>query len=245
MSEDVYARLAARYDRMIRENPERDAFFRDLFARRSVRSLLDCACGTGRDLIAFHRMGLTVQGSDLSEAMLAQARSNLAKAGIEIPLQRIDFRELAAQFERRFDAVVCLSNSINELLDDAEVLRALGAMRAVLRPGGLVVVDQGQTDASVRQRPLYEPVVKDRDLTRVFVMEYDNDLITVHVLDFLHTGEEMGFDETTVRLRIRLRDDWQRLFSEAGFSTVDLYGSWKGAKYDNETAERLIAVATK
>jgi ubiquinone/menaquinone biosynthesis C-methylase UbiE len=54
MSEDAYARLAPRYDRMIPDNPERDSFFRGLFGCRSVRAILDCACGTGRDVIAFH-----------------------------------------------------------------------------------------------------------------------------------------------------------------------------------------------
>lgn len=245
MPEDLYAKLAARYDRMVRENPNRDAFFRALFARRSVRRVLDCACGTGRDLIAFHRMGLDVEGSDLSEAMLAQARANLAEAGIDVPLRQSDFRQLTAVYGARFDAVVCLSNSINELLDDREVVRALTSMRDVLRPGGVVVVDQGQTDASMWRRPPYDLVVNDPDLTRVLVMGYEDDLMTVRVLDVLHGGGRADFEETLVRLRIRLQADWRRLFAVAGLSAVEVYGDWSGASYDVEVARRLIAVATQ
>jgi glycine/sarcosine N-methyltransferase len=185
-------------------------------------------------------MGFDVTGSDLSEAMLARARGNLEEAGITVPLYRIDFRELPARFDVRFDAVVCLSNSINELLDDAEVLRALRAMRAVLRPGGLVVIDQGQNDASMRDPPLYVPIVNEPDFTRLFVMEYRGDLMAVHVLDFLHSERAAGLDEAIVRLRIRLRADWRRLLRDAAFSRIEFYGRWSEATY-----ERLVAVAAR
>jgi len=244
MPTDPYEALASRYDRMARVDPQRDAFFRDLFARRSVRSVLDCACGTGRDLIAFHRMGLEVEGSDLSSAMLAQARANLARAGIALPLRRVDLRELAATTGARFDAVVCLGNAINELLDDADAIRALREMRALLRPGGIVILDQGQTDASMRYPPRYAPIVNDLDFTRVFVMDYDGTVMTVHVLDFTHTSEEARFDESTVRLRVRLKADWERLSHEAGFRAPEMYGDWGGTPYEIEAAERLIVVAT-
>lgn len=245
MPKDLYDTLAARYDRMVQENPERNAFFRDLFARRAVHRVLDCACGTGRDLIAFHQLGVGVEGSDLSEAMLAQARANVVQAGLAVLLRCADFRELASVYDARFDAVVCLSNSINELLDDREVVRALGAMRAVLRTRGVVVIDQGQSDASMRRPPLYDLVVNDRDLTRVLVMEYEGDLMTAHVVDVLHDAGVPRFDDTAVRLRVRLRADWLRLITEAGFSTVEFYGDWSGAAYDAETARRLIAVAAR
>jgi len=244
MPADPYETLAARYDRMTQENPRRLAFFRKLFTHRSVRSVLDCACGTGHDLIAFHRMGLEVEGSDLSDAMLTQARTNLARARITLSLRQIDVRKLASGTSRRFDAVVCLSNAINELLDDADVVCALEQMRAVLHAGGIVVLDQGQTDASMRNPPHYAPIVNEPDFTRVFVMDYDDTLMTVHILDFTHTMAETRFEESTVRLRIRLESDWSRLLHEAGFSAVDLYGNWSGAPYDPETAQRLVIVAT-
>jgi ubiquinone/menaquinone biosynthesis C-methylase UbiE len=59
----------------------------------------------------FHAMGLEVHGSDLSDAMLAQARRNLGEA--DIPLKKVDFRELPRVYDMTFDAVVCMSNAIN------------------------------------------------------------------------------------------------------------------------------------
>ncbi len=241
MKEDPYAGFAARYDWMKGEEPARRAFFEQLFAEHGVTRILDCACGTGRDLLMFHAMGLEVVGSDLSDAMLTQARENLGDA--EIPLRKADYRQLPQHYEGEFDAVVCLSNSINEPLEDAETLRALQSMKAVLRSGGILVFDQGQTDASMRDPPRFAPVVNNRDFTRFFVIDYAGEVQTVHIFDFLHTEETTDFSQASVRIRIRLLDSWRQILRAAGFSRFDFYGDWEGTPYSKETSRRLIAVA--
>ena len=243
MPEDPYAGFADRYDWMWKDDPTRRAFFARLFAGRGVARLLDCACGTGRDLLLFRELGLEVSGSDLSEAMLARARENLA--GADVPLVRADFRELPAHFPEPFDAVVCLGNAVNELLEDAETLRALASMRSVLRPGGILVLDQGQTDASMRERPRFAPVVNERDFTRLFTMDHAGDVMTVDIFDFLHTEAEAAFHHATVRIRVRLLDGWRRILREAGFAAVEFFGDWDGAPYDEAASRRLIAVARR
>ena len=51
MTEDPYADFAERYDlfheTFEEQNPVRVEFFRKVFAENGVRSILDCACGTG------------------------------------------------------------------------------------------------------------------------------------------------------------------------------------------------------
>jgi hypothetical protein len=96
----------------------------------------------------------------------------------------------------------------------------------------------------MRDPPRYAPVVNDPDFTRVFVMDYEDTVMTVHILDFTHASAEARFDESTVRLRIRLQADWTRLLRGAGFSTVALYGDWKDTPYDTQVSRRLIAVAS-
>jgi glycine/sarcosine N-methyltransferase len=243
MTEDPYEGFAARYDWMKGEEPARRAFFEQIFAEHGVTTVLDCACGTGRDLLMFHAMGLEVSGSDLSAAMLAQARENLVD--LDIPLQKADYRHLPAYYDGQFDAVVCLSNSINEPLKDAETLRALLSMKAVLRSGGILVFDQGQTDASMRDPPRFAPVVNNRDFTRFFVIDYAGEIQTVHIFDFLHTEKETGFHQASVQIRIRLLDSWRQVLRAAGFSRADFFGDWHGTPYSRESSRRLIAVAVK
>lgn len=243
MTEDTYAGLAERYDWMKKADPVRRQFFQELFAEHNVTKVLDCACGTGVDLLMFHALGLQVSGSDLSGSMLAQARKNTGDAGI--PLQRLDYRELPQHYDAEFDGVVCLTNSINEPLEDAETLRALRSMRSVLRPGGVLVFDQGQTDASMRNPPRFAPILNDRDFTRFFTMAYADDIMTVNIFDFIHTEDESDFRHSSVRIRVRLLDSWLEMLHAAGFERVRCFGDWATTPYDKQTSRRFIVVAEK
>jgi len=242
---DPYLGLAERYDWMKGGNPAREQFFRTLFAERRVRKVLDCACGTGHDLILFNSLGCQVSGSDLSEAMLAQARKNLAAAGLDVPVRRADFCELPGLYDTGFDAVVCLSNAINEAVEEGQTLRALRSMRSVLRAGGILVLDQGQTDAGMRNPPRFDPTVNNRDFTRVLVTDYDGDIATVNILDFIHTDDTSDFIPSVVRIRIRLQESWRHVLGEAGFDQVQFLGDWEFTQYDKETSRRMIVVAQK
>lgn len=244
-SEDTYKEFAERYDWMKRDNPAREQFFRRLFAKHRVRKVLDCACGTGHDLIMFHSLDCQVRGSDLSESMLTQARKNLAEAALDVPVVRADFRRLPDFFDTDFDAVVCLTNSINEVLTDAGTSQALRSMRSVLRAGGILVFDQGQTDASMRRPPKFDLIANNRDWTRFFLMEYAANVMTVNIFDFVHTEDTSAFKHAAVRVRIRLQDSWSQLLREAGFSSFEFLGDWNCTPYSKETSQRLIAVARK
>lgn len=245
MSQDAYEGFAERYDWMVREDPVRRRFFQQLFADHGVKKALDCACGTGHDLIMLNSIGYEVFASDLSESMLAQARKNLAAAGIDVPLVRADFRRLPDCFEVKFDAVVCLTNAINEVLTDEDTLEALHSMKSVLRDKGILVFDQGQTDATMKNPTKFDAVVNNRDWTRFFVLEYSGNVATVNIFDFIHTEATSDFKHSKVQVRIRLKDSWARILKDAGFSRVRFFESWDRAPYNKLTSQRLIAVATK
>jgi ubiquinone/menaquinone biosynthesis C-methylase UbiE len=81
---DVYKKFAYDYDEFGSIDEYLGAektFFEELFQRNAVKSVLDCACGTGQHLYMFSEMGLRVSGSDYSESMLEVAKRNLEKHG--------------------------------------------------------------------------------------------------------------------------------------------------------------------
>jgi len=243
MIQDQYKNFAERYDRMKQENPARKEFFRQLFTFHNVATLLDCACGTGRDLLMFRSMGLEVFGSDLSDSMLACAQQNIGES--DIPLRKVNYCDLSDNYNEQFDAVVCLSNSINEPLEDADTLRALRSMKSALRPGGILVFDQGQTDLSMQNPPSFAPILNNRDFTRFFTMEFSGDVQTVNIFDFIHTEDTSDFQHFSVKIRIRLFDSWCQLLRKAGFDDVEIFGDWDSTPYDKKSSSRLIAVARK
>ncbi len=247
---DLYADFAEKYDRFFgpfgQHDPAVVDFFRTLFARYRVRSVLDCACGTGRELHLFHSLGVEVVGSDISEAMLARARENLAAAGVQIPVHRVDYRELPSHFHRPFDAVACLSTSIAHMPDEDNLLRAFRSMRGVLRHGGLLVMTQGTSDRQWSEKPRFMLAVGDHDFSRLFAIDYLGERSArYNVLDIIHTADRQELQVWSTEYPcLALRDDQERLLKAAGFARVEFYGAYDFRPYSKEASPRLITVAS-
>ncbi|MGI5429195.1 class I SAM-dependent DNA methyltransferase [Streptomyces sp. CA-179760] len=98
--------------------------------------VLDLGCGTGRDAAALHRRGRTVTGADLSEAMLAHARTrHPGPAYVRADLHGFDLGQGA------FDAVVCLDSSLLYCHTNDQLDGFLASCRRALGPGGLLVAE--------------------------------------------------------------------------------------------------------
>ena len=245
MTDDPYKNFAERYDWMKFKNPFRDEFFRILFEKHNVRCVLDCACGTGHELILFNSFGCEVHGSDLSDSMLEQARKNLSEANLKIPLKKIDYRYLDEHYQSKFDAVVCLTSALAEPLTDTDTRKALANMRSVLRGGGILVFDQGQTDAMMKDPPKFDVILNSRDHSRLFVMDYFDNHTVVHAFDLVHTERKTDFHYNSFRICTRLKDGWQHILDQVGFKEIEYFGDWSFAPYDKKQSKRLIIVAHK
>jgi glycine/sarcosine N-methyltransferase len=250
MGDDTYGDFAGRYDLFFDtfglHSQETEGFYRHVFGRGGVRSVLDCACGTGHDLVMFDRLGFEVVGSDASEAMLAKARENLAALKIKIPLVKADYRDLPGNFDRHFDAVVCLSSSILEMPNEAEMHKALSSMSQVLTDGGLLVLTQGTTDKQWSEKPRFMLAVNKEDFSRLFVIDYEGAGARYNILDIYHGAGNYDFKVWTAHYHIMLlKDDLARLLAQAGFGDIEFYGSYTLEPYDKTSSNILIAVARK
>ena len=250
MDTDPYERFAERYDWFYESfadhDPGKMEFFRELFARYQVKSVLDCACGTGRDLHLLRSLGCEVFGSDRSVAMLAQAERNLATHRANVPLDLVDYRELHLHYARDFDAVVCLSSSICEMPEQSDVVQAFASMRNVLRDGGILVVSSGISDMTWRQKPRFIPEVWKDDFLRLFVVDYIGDGARFNAID-LHRNSVLNRMESWAITynRVYLRDDLDRALAAARFRKCTFYGDYLFEPYDRATSSMLVAVAEK
>jgi SAM-dependent methyltransferase len=97
--------------------------------------LVELAVGTGRVAIAVAgATGRTVIGIDSSRAMLGQARTRAAEAGVELDLREGDIREL--ELEEPVALIYCPARSLLHLPTWADRRRCFERVAAALRPGG-------------------------------------------------------------------------------------------------------------
>ncbi|MEU5825302.1 class I SAM-dependent methyltransferase [Streptomyces sp. NPDC047803] len=118
--------------------------------------VLDCACGIGTQALGLAALGHRVTGSDLSPVAAARAAKEAAARGLELRTTAADMTRLPFG-DRSFDVVVCADNSLPHLLTPDAVRAALGEMRRVLRPGGVLLVSTRPYDRLRRERPESTP----------------------------------------------------------------------------------------
>ncbi len=116
----MYRDLAAVYDRLTDIDTGHWADVVEKILRTQVSPkarVLDLACGTGSMSYELASRGYQMVGADLSEEMLAVAEGKLRK--FAVPLFKADMRRLPPLGD--FDAVICLSDSMNYLASQAEL----------------------------------------------------------------------------------------------------------------------------
>lgn len=90
--------------------------------------------------------------------------------------------------------------------------------------------------------PSIEVVVNRPDFSRIFVKEHDERFQTIHVLDLFHSPQRLESNQYDIVYRILLDDDYKRLLSQAGFTSIQVYGDYSMNSY-NKKSWRLIVVA--
>jgi glycine/sarcosine N-methyltransferase len=251
--QEFYDALGHDYDLMVswEERLKREeAFFSRVFDERGVRRVLDAACGTGMHAIAFSRMGRECTGADLSPVMIEKARQNARDAGATVRFEVGGFGTLKARIGESFDAVTCLGNSLPHLLDDGSLRACLDDFAALVKPGGIVVIQNRNYDRVLRERRRFMPLSSRREgegdtLFLRFTEFGDGESIQFTIVTLKKRAGEWSQAVQTTPLRALRRGTLESELVRAGFSSVQVYGSYALAGFDAPGAADLVALAVK
>jgi SAM-dependent methyltransferase len=132
------------------------------FKVNNVKKILDIACGNGALLNEFSQLGeYDLYGMDASPRGIDYAKS-ICRNGAT--LKRGDWLSFKGP-RRAFDAVLCTGNSIAHL-PPQYLLRVMKKFSALLRPGGLLIVDvysNAEWNLSERQKIVPRSCIRQAD----------------------------------------------------------------------------------
>ncbi len=171
MTVGEYSHLAKIYDLMMEHVDYRGwaAYIHRLICRWNpgAKDILELACGTGSFAVELAGLGYRMICSDRSESMIEVARKKSIQAGRQISFRVADMRAVPAGTSH--DAVLCLYDSLNYLMEWAELVRLFNQVKRVLRTGGIFIFDIGTERNSLDnfdERYENDPEVKYSRLSR-------------------------------------------------------------------------------
>jgi glycine/sarcosine N-methyltransferase len=256
----LYDELFDDYDRFV--NWERRLayelpFIERLLVASDARRVLDVACGTGRHAISLAERGYEVVGADLSARMIARARENADRLALDrapakgqVSFVVAGFGELAERVGGQFDALLCLGNSLPHVLTAAALRATLTDLAGVLRPGGLLLVQERNFDAVMANRARWMAPQSHREEGHEWLFLRFYDFNPDGTLTFNMVMLQRGDGEAWVQ-RVQQTTLYPWSYGEltaaveaAGFDHVACYGDMDGAPYAQDSGN-LVVVADR
>jgi SAM-dependent methyltransferase len=201
------------------------AFYVEL-AREAHGPIVELAIGNGRVAIPVAQAtGRRVIGVDSSPAMLEQARTKAAEAGVELELHEGDMRDLSV--DEPAALIYCPARALLHLPTWADRRRTFERVAATLRPGGRFAWNAFAFDHAIAVRldggRLDEPV------PHTFRYAVGDNRIDI-VLD----------DGATSSLWWATKNEWLGLVDVAGLEVEALYGGFDREPFGDESREYVF-----
>jgi SAM-dependent methyltransferase len=145
----LYSSFAWAYDVLVRPGgPAVDWVATELRANGvgAGDELIDAGCGTGDHAVALARRGYRVIGVDRSPELLRQAKAKGRRTAADLRFVEADL--LRWRPPRHCDAILS-RGVLNDVVEDEERERVLPALAEMLRPGGILILDVRDWEASL------------------------------------------------------------------------------------------------
>lgn len=245
----AYDYLASYYDivfdweeRLRREEP----FFETLFQEKMATSILDLGCGAGGHSLFWSDLGMHVVGLDSSAGMIREAQRRADEEGLDVEFHCLSITDFSQKVQQRFDAVVCVGNTLPHLIEPEAVRRLFRETIASMKPTGVAIFHcinyHRILEVKKRDHPVLSKVVDDKEY--VLCRFYD---FLPHALEFntvmLIKDQEGWHSHSSQVLHYPwMKDDLETLAKEAGFSHVMFYGGLDFSPFNPDESKDLYMV---
>jgi SAM-dependent methyltransferase len=220
------------------------------FGNRPTGSVLEVACGTGSHAIELEKLGYTITASDYSDSMLEIARQKAARLSSHVEFYKQDMRSLDLQ-KGRFDAVICLFDSIGYVLTNEALRKTLQGIHHYLHTDGLFVFEFWNAGAMLRH---CEPVRVRRWLTeksevvRISETTLDHSRqaaeVSYSIFELNNDGSYSRFKETQV-VRYFLLQEMAAILNGNGFIPLKWFAGFTASEEITENTWHIVSVARK
>lgn len=240
----MYKELSEYYDDIFPAGETQLTFFKQVFQDLGVGRVLDLACGSGNYSLEFARWGLSVVGIDMEMEMIRLAREKARRENLDVEFQTGDMRNLE-DVSGKFDAVICIGNSLVHLLNEKDLLTSLEQMKTKLYHGGTLILQTVNYDRILKGNITQLPDIRNTKSGIIFTRQYD--FRPDNLIDFKTTliknesdGSQRSLGHGTVPLRPITRPELESLVQRAGFEDTVVFGGFNGKPHSWDSQATVL-----
>lgn len=197
-------------------------------------TILDLACGHGRDANRLAELGHSVTGVDITPGFLEIAKRDAKERGVSVEYIQGDMRKIS--YKEEFDRVLLLFSAFG-YFEDEENFKVLENVASALKSGGLFCFDANNRDVLLKR------------FRKRIVMKKGNDLMI----------DRSTFDSATGRVYVRrivIRDSKRKdkpffvryynpaeireLLSKARLDIYKIYEDWDAKPFTSDSGKMII-----
>lgn len=200
-------------------------YMRDLCRKFDINcaSVLDLACGNGRALELWSRLGLRVAGVDGNRVMLKKARKNIkSKKPVKLYRQKLTALEIPAEY----DLVTCLFDTVNHLLRKQELRNLFTNAYNLTADSGAFIFDVN-TRAGFKFGWADKTIIRQSDrFYSIWESDYDPDRRRAVMQITVFTKKQKNLynrRETTIHERGYTLSELRAILKQSGFRKVDSF----------------------
>lgn len=240
-----YADISVAYDDLFPVSSAQRSLLENLREEGGVRSVIDCGCGTGSQLLPFAAAGAACLGFDPDPSLVAAARRKLAA----YPLARVEegaFADLPRLAASPADLLMCLGNSLVHVPAD-EAARFLFDAARVLSPGGSILLQILNYERLFREGATELPLVRSADGSAELRRRYEWEgrrKVAFRTTLRLSTAEGPMIRRNEVPLYPLFPEELREMASRAGFVDVRFFGDFARVPFTGDS-EALVCLAGK
>jgi len=227
MQEDPsFGPVAQYYDELMKNVPYAMwvSYYLLLLAHQDVhpKSMLDVCCGTGVMCEMLAGEHFQPEGLDLSAGMIDEARRKARRKKLDIAYHVADAAHF--QLNKTFDAALSFFDSLNNILDPADLQSAFHQVAAHVKPGGSWIFDLNTAYAFEARMFNQENVRANARLRYKWIGEWDPETRQITVDMRFWRGEE-EFREVH-RQRAYEQEEVEFMLRKAGFGHIRVFHSY-------------------
>lgn len=221
-----YTSISSYYSEIFPFNPAQLSFVKSRAGGLDGKQILDIGCATGELALWLARSDAKVTGIDLNEDLLKQAKKN--KAHANCTFQVGNMLNLKNDFKPdQFDVVLCFGNTLVHLENKEQIRLMLQGINAVLKPGGLFLLQILNYDYILDENISELPTIESDNIKFVRKYEFEKASDQIVFQTDLHLKKEDQMISNETQLLPLKSQELKDLLILENFIEIEFFSNFK------------------